>query len=460
MPRIVLLALALAACSDGRGDDPTTSSTSSPASLGEVTATGGLSDASCEATDHPLAVRCELTSASSDTVTWTVREAGDGGDVQRTLVTDGTVHQVLLWGLAAQTDYVVEAVGSDGQASGALTAGSHGLEGLSIVTTGATDAFDSVLVPLQCDDTSGLVSFDAEGRVTWFAHLAPGSTDMRGGISGFAVSPDGFVAGLQGDGVVEVGVDGSELRFVQPSEVQHHDLTVDEQGRIYVVDARQVDGYVLDGVEIFSGTESVARFDLADVITPSGTTGGDMFWANTFPGAIDYTHTNSVELGPDGTGLLSLKAQNTVMQVVLDPDAADFGSVDWVLAGDDSDLSATVAFTDGGGFTGQHHASWSSDGTVLLFDNGASTSRGLELFVDPDAGTATELRSVGVGERCPVQGATYELPDGGLLTTCANSGEIVAHDASGSERWSATVSCGSQAPLARGIPLQWADLGF
>ena len=456
MPRsLPMVALLLASCGGpgGSDDDPAT-----PAAVGEVSFDGTVTTASCREVDHPLMARCTLTTESSSTVWWTLREAGDE---VRTFTTEGTTHEQLLWGLAEGTAYTWEATTDGGSASGTLTAGTVDLGELAISAVGRAPALDSVLVPLQCTDTTGLVAFDGQGRITWYQVLGPGSSDMRGGINGFDVGPDGFVAVVEGEQIAEVAPDGTLLRdLVADTLPLHHDLAVDDDGRIYVLDADEVDGYILDGVEIFDGEASVARFDLADVLTPTGTTGGDMFWASEFPGAVDWAHTNSVELGPDGTALLSLKAQNAVMQVVLDPDAADFGAVDWVLTGDDSQLTSDLAWPDGGGFYGQHHVSWSREGELLLFDNGTGSSRGLVVEVDLAAGEATELRSVAVGGSCPVQGSTYELPDGGLLTTCGNSGELQAFDASGQATWSATVSCGSRAPLARGLPLDWGALGF
>jgi len=450
-----MVALLLASCGGpgGDDDDPTT-----PAAVGEVSFDGTVSTASCREVDHPLMARCTLTTESSSTVRWTLREAGDE---VRTFTTEGTTHEQLLWGLAEGTAYTWEATTDGGSASGTLTAGTVDLGELAISAVGGAPALDGVLVPLQCTDTTGLVAFDGQGRITWYQVLGPGSSDMRGGINGFDVGPDGFVAVVEGERIVEVAPDGTLVRdIVADARPLHHDLAVDDDGRIYVLDATEVDGYILDGVEVFDGTSSVARFDLADVLTPTGSLGSDMFWANEFPGATDWAHTNSVELGPDGTALLSLKVQHAVMQVVLDPEAADFGAVDWVLTGDDSDLSSDLAWSDGGGFHGQHHVSWASDGSLLVFDNGTSGSRGLAVDLDLDGGVASELRSVELGDYCSIQGATYELAGGGLLTTCGTSGTIEAFDASGQATWSATVSCGSRAPLARGLPLDWGTLGF
>lgn len=453
MLRCLALLFLVACAPDAEEGSPTTAT---DGDVGAVSAEGTLADAVCSA-DGALRVRCALTTATAQDVTWTLL---DGDAVVRTDTTSGTAHTHLFWHLAEGATYTWRAETDAGSATGSFTAGTEAVAGLTIAVSGSTEAFDSVLVPLQCSDTTGLVAFDPMGRITWLAALADGSNDMRGGISGFDIGPDGFVAGVESSRVVEVDAGGDVLREVVPAEEQHHDLAVDDQGRIYVIDAREVDGYVVDGVEIFEGTTSVARFDLGDVIDPTGLSGDDRFWAQTFPGAIDFGHTNSVELGPDGTALLSLKAQHTLMQVVLDPDAADFGAVDWMLVGDTSELTGDLAWTDGGGFHGQHHASWGEDGELLVFDNGTQGSRGLAMAVDPAAGTVHEVRSVDVGSSCPVQGSTYPLADGGLLTTCAGTGEIIAFDATGEATWTASVSCGSQAPLARAMPVVVDTLGF
>lgn len=421
------------------------------ASVSDAEVSGAVVDAACETTENPLRFDCSLTTEAPAEVAWTVYE---GSTPVRTFTSEGTHHAQLLWGLPEATDLTWEASTSAGAASGGLSTGSADLGALSIATFGVGLATDAVMVPLQCDDATGLVAFDEAGRVTWYEVLGGGSVDARGGLQGFDRTPDGFVAGIDGAEVVEVAPDGTVLRTITGlSDPLHHDLAADEDGRLYLLEAFEEDGYVLDGVRVFEGEEEVASFALSTVVTPSGGAGEDRYWAQTFPGATDWSHTNSVELVGDGTALLSLKAQNALLMVVLDPDAGDFGEVVWTLTGADSQLASDFDWSDGGGFYGQHHASVDDEGQLLLFDNGASRSRGLVLGLGEDS--VSEVHSVALGEHCPTQGAAYPLDDGGLLVTCATSGTVVAFDTAGTEVWSATVDCGTQAPLARGMPMTW-----
>ena len=441
---VTLLALAvLGACSSSDTTEAPVEATASDADV-----TGSVLAADCATTANPLRFACTLSTAADTEVEWTVSE---GDTVLQTYTTSGTEHEQTLWGLPESTALTWSATLDDGTATGNLSTGSADLGSFTVSATG-TLATDHVMVPLQCSDQTGLVMFDEAGRVTWYEALGAGSTDGRGGLQGFDRTPDGFVAGLDGTEVVEVAPDGTVLRELSGFDNPlHHDLAADDAGRLYLLEAFEVDGYVLDGIRVFDDTDEVAFFTLGDVVSPSGSAGNDRYWQDTFPGAVDWSHANSVELAGDGTALLSLKAQNALMSVVVDPDAADFGEVVWTLTGDSSDLASDFSWADGGGFTGQHHASYTSAGDVMLFDNGSSSSRGL--VVELDGTSASEGASAAVGSYCPTQGAAYELDDGGLLVTCANSGEVLAFDPSGAQVWSASVSCGTQAPLARAMPV-------
>jgi hypothetical protein len=203
-----------------------------------------------------------------------------------------------------------------------------------------------------------------------------------------------------------------------------------------------------------------AEWDLADHVTPSGSGAADPFWSQDFPGASDWSHGNSIELGPDGTALLSLRWLDAVLEVVVDPDAADFGAVDWTLTGAASELTSDLAWTDGGGFDGQHHASWTPEGRIALFDNGTAVSRALVVEVDLDEGTAAEHDAWSMDQQCRVQGAAYPLAGGGMVATCADASEVRAFEAGGGPAtWTLSASCagGGAGPSAvtRALPIAW-----
>ncbi|HTC60066.1 MAG TPA: arylsulfotransferase family protein [Solirubrobacteraceae bacterium] len=101
----------------------------------------------------------------------------------------------------------------------------------------------------------------------------------------------------------------------------------------------------------------------------------------------DFFHINSVDLDGDGNLLVSSRSTHTVYK--LDRK----GTILWRLGGKHSDFE----MTSGSNFAWQHDARRRPDGTLTIFDNGATPaveklSRGLILDLDEQAMTATLLR--------------------------------------------------------------------
>jgi hypothetical protein len=107
----------------------------------------------------------------------------------------------------------------------------------------------------------------------------------------------------------------------------------------------------------------------------------------TKAGNVDYFHINSIGVDTDGNLLISSRHTCTVYKV-----DRRTGEVIWRLGGKKSDFR----FASGAAFNFQHDVRRVSDGTITLFDNGASapnnvlepTSRGLRLSLDTSAMTA------------------------------------------------------------------------
>jgi Arylsulfotransferase (ASST) len=98
----------------------------------------------------------------------------------------------------------------------------------------------------------------------------------------------------------------------------------------------------------------------------------------------DFFHINSVDVDGDGGLLISARSTHTVYKL----DRS--GAIVWRLGGTRSDFQ----MGPGASFAWQHDARRQPDGTLTLFDNGAtpaveSRSRGLILDVDEDAMTAS-----------------------------------------------------------------------
>jgi hypothetical protein len=101
----------------------------------------------------------------------------------------------------------------------------------------------------------------------------------------------------------------------------------------------------------------------------------------------DFFHINSVDLYDDGNLLVSGRSTHTIYKIDRQ------GKIVWRLGGKHSDFS----IGPGANFAWQHHARRQRDGTITVFDNGATPaveqlSRGLILDVDEPTMTATLLK--------------------------------------------------------------------
>jgi hypothetical protein len=100
----------------------------------------------------------------------------------------------------------------------------------------------------------------------------------------------------------------------------------------------------------------------------------------------DFFHINSVDLDDDDNLLVSGRSTHTIYKIDRQ------GRIVWRLGGKHSDFS----IGPGANFAWQHHARRQRDGTITVFDNGATPaverrSRGLILDVDEPSMTATLL---------------------------------------------------------------------
>ena len=105
----------------------------------------------------------------------------------------------------------------------------------------------------------------------------------------------------------------------------------------------------------------------------------------------NWTHLNSVSIGPRGNVVISSRARNQVVSL-----SADLQAIEWQLHGPDSDFEFP---NPADRFYRQHTAQQLANGNVLLFDNGqgrpdaegGAYSRALELRLDKAAGTAVKV---------------------------------------------------------------------
>lgn len=150
--------------------------------------------------------------------------------------------------------------------------------------------------------------------------------------------------------------------------------------------------------------------------------------------AIDYIHVNSIALASDGNLLISCRHLSEVIKI----DRAT-GEIMWRLGGSDSKNNQFTFLndtTDGYvGFSYQHSAAETADGTLLLFDNGntkpTAESRAVEYELDETAKTATRVWQFKPSPAMFANnmGNVQELENGNVLIGYGSgSTNVVAHE--------------------------------
>jgi len=164
----------------------------------------------------------------------------------------------------------------------------------------------------------------------------------------------------------------------------------------------------------------------------------------------DFFHINSVDLDLDGNLLVSSRSTHTVYKI----DKA--GSILWRLGGKRSDFSMGA----GSNFAWQHDARRQPDGTLTVFDNGATPaveklSRGLTLDVDERAMTATLLRQYTHPKILSgSQGSVQPLPNGNVFVGWGEAPHVSEFDHSGRMLFDAVL--GEQYQSYRAFRLPWS----
>ncbi len=163
----------------------------------------------------------------------------------------------------------------------------------------------------------------------------------------------------------------------------------------------------------------------------------------------DFFHINSVAVDGDGSLLVSSRSTHTVYKL------DRTGAIVWRLGGKRSDFSMGA----GSGFAWQHDARRQPDGTLTVFDNGATPaveplSRGLILDIDEQAMTATLLRKythprILAGS----QGSVQLLPNGHVFVGWGEAPHVSEFDRSGHMLFDAVL--GKQYQSYRAFRLPW-----
>lgn len=163
----------------------------------------------------------------------------------------------------------------------------------------------------------------------------------------------------------------------------------------------------------------------------------------------DFFHINSVDLDGDGNLLISSRSTHTVYKL------NHSGEIIWRLGGKRSDFHMAA----GSNFAWQHDARRQTDGTITIFDNGATPaveklSRGLTLDVDEQAMTATLLHQYTHPKILSgSQGSMQLLGNGNVFVGWGEAPHVSEFDRSGRMLFDAVL--GKQYQSYRAFRLPW-----
>lgn len=387
-----------------------------------------------------------------------------------------TDHEIVAWGLlphqvyawTAWNDTTGEVVGE-----GTVTTGGLPLEvlDLTLTVTAADPAavgVDAVIFGTSCPPNH-VVMADELGRVIWYQDVADYDANA-GFVNAMTFTEDDTVLVEQSRATVrEFDLAGVQrMVSVDFADAAHHEL-FKKNDQYYIIGAHTEDQ---DGTEVIVDTitvldaagaaiDSFSTADLYPYDSSPWMIGG--YWGSTFPGALDFTHTNSVFVDDAGDVWLSFRHLHAFAKFAGGPGTPEFGALQWTAVG--SDLSVVWGLSDFSlsgadpSFTGQHDVHLAPDGTVLLLDNGLGeevTSQARRYAIDEGAHTLTELESWDLGLVCPVQGSVREIANGDVVVTCAGPG-LVGEFAPGATEPSWVLSARCQGllpvPIVRGIPV-------
>jgi hypothetical protein len=164
----------------------------------------------------------------------------------------------------------------------------------------------------------------------------------------------------------------------------------------------------------------------------------------------DFCHVNSLDLDRDGNVLVSSRSTHTIYKV----DRG--GAVLWRLGGKRSDFQ----MGPGSNFAWQHHARRQPDGTLTVFDNGATPaverrSRGLILNVDERAMRTTLLRQYTHPQiLAGSQGSVQPLPNGNVFVGWGEAPRVSEFHRSGHMLFDAVL--GEKYESYRAFRLPWS----
>jgi hypothetical protein len=294
-----------------------------------------------------------------------------------------------------------------------------GLQNAKIQLVQGTPTYGLLLLDYNCTNFNGMVAIDGEGQIVWYYqndnqvftvsqednhNLVFNELSLNVGYTMKEIAPDGSTI----HSIDDILEDGS---LCAPHGRWNHEMLIRPGNKVWTIGAeiRTVNingkdtlltGGTIEEWDLTKGTVTrlVSLFDLLDPATDFGvdsaTTGG-FFWVgnqNQYAGeAEDWTHTNSLDVLPNGDILVSNRHLNQIIAI-----KPDFSGIDWKLGGTGSDFTFPNPSDQ---FYHQHYVNMLPNGDILLFDNGnlrpadqgGQYSRAEELKLDFSTMQATKV---------------------------------------------------------------------
>jgi hypothetical protein len=344
-----------------------------------------------------------------------IEYGNDKVDWLRTQTTEpGQVHQLPILRLRPATTYQVHAfaVSSSGcPYAGARAEFTSGdlppqFRKLSVETSGRP-SFPLTITDVRLmegdsrglNEVRGYVAFDEMGYPVWYYRLSQQTlrASRTSRLSNLVQMASGNLIYLVNNfGIEEITADGRLVRRVRiPDAHPHHEVLPLDETRMLVLGyeervidypsergrrSQRVRGDTLVVVDLDNGTQQRVwtAFDALDPTEPPRRSRGP---DDEEDDVFDWTHSNSLHVGPRGNILMSVRWLDQVISL-----SPDFQAIEWKLGG--SRDGGHFAFLDPADrFYGQHTASQLPNGHILLFDNGdqrpdGDYSRALELELD------------------------------------------------------------------------------
>ncbi len=276
--------------------------------------------------------------------------------------------------------------------------------------------------------------------LTWWE----GSIELGHGVGEYVIADSSYrtvrrvqaAHGLRGD-LHEFVITARDTAFLTSYVVRHADLSSvggDKNGTVQDAIFQEID---LATGALLLEWHSLDHIQLHESYAPVGSD-----W--------DFFHINSVDLDGDQGLLISSRSTQTVYKL----DRS--GAIVWRLGGKLTDFD----MGEGAEFAWQHDARRQPDGTLTIFDNGATPaverrSRGLILDVDERAMTATLAREYTRPRTLAgSQGSVQLLPGGNVFVGWGEAPHVSEFDRSGRLLFDATL--GEKYQSYRAFRLPWS----